>query len=61
MKIFKAIVLILMTAITLQTGYSASLYKVEIATGVFMICLGLLLLVASDGGLRRQNINAYRF
>lgn len=52
MKIFKTIVLVLMTVITLQTGYFALLYKVEIAIGVFLICLGLLL-VASDGGLKR--------
>ena len=52
MKIFKTIVLVLMVAINLQTGYYVLLYKVEIATGVFLICLGLLL-VASDGGLKR--------
>lgn len=51
MKIFKTIVLALMIAINLQTGYYALLYKVQIATGVFLICLGLTLFVASDGDL----------
>lgn len=51
MKIFKTIVLALMIAINLQTGYYALLYKVQIATGVFLICLGLTLFVASDGGM----------
>ena len=54
MKIFKTIVLALMIAITLQTGYFALLYKVEISTGTFLICLGLTLFVASDGGLKRE-------
>lgn len=56
MKIFKTIVLVLMVAINLQTGYYVLLYKVEIATGVFLICLGLLL-VASDGGLKETAEN----
>ena len=55
MKIFKTIVLALMTLITLQTGYLALLYKVDIATGSFLICLGLTLFVASDGGLKRKS------
>lgn len=54
MKIFKTIVLVLMIAITLQAGYYAILYKVQIATGVFLICLGLTLFVASDGGMNRH-------
>ena len=54
MKIFKTIVLVLMIAITLQAGYYAILYKVQIATGVFLICLGLTLFVASDGGTNRH-------
>ena len=33
MKIFKTIVLLLLSALTLQTGYYALLYKVEITTG----------------------------
>ena len=49
--IFKTIVLALMIAINLQTGYYALLYKVQIATGVFLICLDLTLFVASDGGM----------
>lgn len=53
MKIFKTIVLILLIAINLQTGYYALLYKVQIATGVFLICLGLTLFVASNGDLKR--------
>ena len=53
MKIFKAIVLVLMIVINLLTGYYALLYKVQVATGVFLICLGLTLFVASDGDLKR--------
>ncbi len=53
MKIFKAFVLVLMIAINLQTGYFALLYKASTATGAFLICLGLTLFVASDGGLER--------
>ena len=53
MKIFKTIVLALMITINLQTGYYALLYKVQIATGTFLICVGLTLFVASDGGLKR--------
>ena len=53
MKIFKTIVLALMITINLQTGYYVLLYKVQIATGTFLICLGLTLFVASDGGLKR--------
>lgn len=55
MKIFKTIVLVLLTAITLQTGYFALLYKVAIATGAFLICLGITLFVACDGGLERKS------
>jgi len=54
MKIFKTIVLALMIAINLHTGYYALLYKVQIATGVFLICLGLTLFVACDGGFERK-------
>jgi hypothetical protein len=53
MKIFKTIVLALMIAINLQTGYFALLYKVEIATGVFLICFGMTLLVICDGGIEK--------
>ena len=55
MKIFKTIVLVLLTAITLQTGYFALLYKVSTSTGAFLICLGITLFVASDGGLKRKS------
>ena len=52
MRIFKTIVLALMIAINLQTGYYALLYKASTATGAFLICLGITLFVASDGGLK---------
>ena len=55
MKIFKTIVLALMITINLQTGYYALLYKVSTATGAFLICLGITLFVASDGGLERKS------
>lgn len=55
MKIFKNIVLLLLLGLTLQTAYFALIYKVEIATGVFLICAGLTLLVVSDGGLNSRN------
>ena len=51
MKLFKFIVMLILILITIQTGYLALLYKVEIATGTFLICLGITLLVACDGGL----------
>lgn len=53
MKIFKAIILVLMIAINLQTGYFALLYKVDIAVGVFFICFGMTLLVICDGGIEK--------
>ena len=55
MKIFKIIVLLLLSALTLQTGYYALQYKVEITTGSFFICLGITLLVLSDGGIDNKN------
>ncbi|MBQ7935629.1 MAG: hypothetical protein IJ333_04705 [Clostridia bacterium] len=55
MKIFKTIVLVLMIAVDLQTGYYALLYKASTATGAFLICLGITLFVASDGGLKRKS------
>lgn len=55
MKIFKTIVLVLLTVTTLQSGYFALLYKVATATGTFVICLGITLFVASDGGLKRKS------
>lgn len=55
MKIFKNIVLLLLLGLTLQTTYFALIYKVEIATGVFLICAGLTLLVVSDDGLNSRN------
>ena len=54
MKIFKTKVLLLLLALTVQTGYYALLYKVEITTGAFFICLGITLLVLSDDGLNRE-------
>ncbi len=55
MKIFKTVVLILLIAINLQTGYYALFYKVSTSTGAFLICLGITLFVASDGGLQRKS------
>ena len=55
MKIFKTVVLILLIAINLQTVYFALLYKASTATGAFLICLGITLFVASDGGLERKS------
>lgn len=51
MKLFKFVVMMMLIFITLRTGYLALLYKVEITTGSFLICLGITLLVACDGGL----------
>ena len=39
MKVFKFIVVCILTLITIQTAYFALLYKVQIATGTFLICL----------------------
>lgn len=55
MKVFKFIVVSILTLITLQTAYLALLYKVQIATGTFLICLGITLFVACDGGLEKKN------
>ena len=54
MKIFKFIVVSILTLITIQTAYLALLYKVQIATGTFLIWLGITLFVACDGGLERK-------
>ena len=54
MKVFKFIVVSILTLITIQTAYFALLYKVQIATGTFLICLGITLFVACDGGLVRN-------
>lgn len=54
MKVFKFIVVCILTLITIQTAYFALLYKVQIATGTFLICLGITLFVACDGGLERN-------
>ena len=54
MKVFKYIVVSILTLITLQTAYFALLYKVQIATGSFLICLGITLFVACDGGLKSK-------
>ena len=53
MKVFKFIVVSILTLITIQTAYFALLYKVQIATGTFLICLGITLFVACDCGLER--------
>lgn len=55
MKLFKFVVMMIFIFITLRTGYLALLYKVEITTGAFLICLGITLLVACDGGLERKS------
>ena len=55
MKIFKIIVMLLLILITLRTGYLALLYKVAITTAFFLICLGITLLVACDGGLESKS------
>ena len=54
MKIFKFIVVSILTLITIQTAYLALLYKVQIATGTFLICLGITLFVACNGGLEKR-------
>ena len=54
-KIFKIIVLLLLLSLTIQTGYYVLQYKVEITTGAFFICLGITLLVLSDGGIDNKN------
>ena len=54
MKIFKFIVCTILVALTVQTGYLALLYKVEIATSAFLIVLGMTLLVMSNGGLKSK-------
>lgn len=54
MKIFKFILCTILIALTVQTGYLALLYKVEIATSAFLIVLGMTLLVMSDGGLKSK-------
>ena len=51
MELFKFIVMLILISITLWTCYLALLYKVAITTGAFLICLGITLLVACDGGL----------
>ena len=53
-KVFKFIVILLLTLLTVQTGYYALLYKVSTSTGAFLICTGITLMVASDGGLERK-------
>ncbi len=55
MKLFKCIVMLILVLITIRTGYLALIYKVEIAIGTFLICLGITLFAASDGGLNRKS------
>jgi len=54
MKIFKFIVVSILALITIQTAYFALLYKVSTATGAFLICFGITLFVACDGGLEKK-------
>ena len=54
MKVFKFIVVSILTLITIQTAYFALLYKANTATGAFLICLGITLFVACDGGLEKK-------
>jgi len=54
MKVFKFIVVSILILITLQTAYFALLYKANTATGAFLICLGITLFVACDGGLKKK-------
>ncbi len=55
MKLFKSIIILIMVLITIRTGYLALLYKVSTSTGAFLICLGITLFVASDGGIKRKS------
>ena len=54
MKIFKFIVMSVLIFITIQTAYFALLYKANTAIGAFLICIGITLFVACDGGLERN-------
>ena len=54
MKLFKCIVMLILILITVRTGYFALLYKASTSTGAFLICFGITLFVASDGGLERK-------
>ena len=54
MKVFKFIVVSILTLIVFQTAYFALLYKANTATGAFLICFGIMLFVACDGGLERK-------
>ena len=55
MKLFKFIVMLILILITIRTGYFAILYKVSTSAGAFLICLGITMFVASDGGLERKS------
>ena len=55
MKLFKFVVMLILILITVRTSYLALLYKVPTSTGAFLICLGITLFVASDGGLERKS------
>lgn len=54
MKVFKFIVVSILTLITMQTAYFALLYKASTATGAFLICFGIMLFVACDGGIKSK-------
>ena len=55
MKLSKCIVMLILILITVRTGYFALLYKASTSIGAFLICLGITLFVASDGGLERKS------
>ncbi len=55
MKVFKFIVVSILTLITFQTAYFALLYQANTATGAFLICLGIALFVACDGGMNKKS------
>ena len=48
------VILGLISLITIQTVYFALLYKANTATGAFLICFGITLFVACDGGLEKK-------
>lgn len=54
MKVFKFIVVSILTLITIQTAYFALLYKANTSTGAFLICLGITLFVTCDGGIKSK-------
>ena len=59
MKVFKFIVMGILILITIRTAYFALLYKANTATGAFLICFGITLFVACDGGLEKKKTKSY--